>query len=98
MTKFEHPPLEDCKALVQRLHGKPVEEIIELLGQPAREWPASSNTRYYGDRTETVQFRRTLEFRGVTPTIQSLLLFERTDGKFELNFRGKELKSHDNEG
>ena len=43
MKKFERPPLEDCKELVQRLHGKSVDEIIELLGQPTREWPASSS-------------------------------------------------------
>ena len=96
MKQFECPPLEDCKELVQRLRGKSVAELIELLGKPARKWPASSNTRYYGDRIETVQFRRTLEFRGVSPTIHSLLVFERSDGKFELNFRGKELESHDN--
>jgi len=95
MKQFERPPVEDCKELVQRLHGKSVDEIVELLGPPTREWPASSNTRYYEDRTETVLFRRTLEFRGVTTTIHSLLVFERTDGKFELNFRGEELESPD---
>ena len=95
MKQFERPPLEDCKELVQRLRDKSVDEVVKLLGQPARVWPASSNTRYYGDRTETVQFRRTLEFRGVATTIHSLLVFERSDGKLELHFRGKELESHD---
>jgi len=98
MKQFERPPLEDCKVLAGRLHDKSVEEIIALLGPPARKWPASSNTRYYGERTETVHFRRTAEFLGVTPTIQSLLVFERTDGKLELNFRGKELEAHDRVG
>src|SRR6266487_2343960 len=93
MKKFERPPLADCQRLVRRLHGKSVDETIATLGPPARELGPESNERNYCDgRTEVVQFLRTLEFLEVDTTIHSLLVFERSDGKLELNFRGKELE------
>lgn len=92
MKDFEDPPLEDCKKLVDRLGEKSVQEIIEILGQPVRVAPGYKEPRRYSTHTETIEFVRVLEFRDVMATIHRLLVFERADGKLEMNFRGRTLQ------
>ena len=92
MKDFEDPPLEDCKKLVDRLRGKSVEGIIDILGQPVRVAPGYKESRRYSRHIETIEFLRVVEFRDVTTTIHRFLVFERVDGKLEMNFRGRTLK------
>jgi len=99
MRKFERPPLHDIEQLVQRLRGKSVDQIIVMLGQPARVLGPESNERHYCDgRSEVIEFLRTLEFIGVESTIHRFIVFERNDGKLEFGFHGKELESDATKG
>jgi len=95
MKKFERPSLDEIQQLGRRLHKKSVDEIIRLLGLPARELGFTKQERIYeGGRVETVEFSRSVEIVGVGATIYRLVVRKRTDGKLEFEYHGKEL-THD---
>ena len=95
MKKFERPSFDEVQQLHRRLHGKSVEEIIALFDQSARELGPSSIERRYPDRRETTEFSRRVEILGVGVTIHRLVVSERTDGKLEFQFHGRELQTDD---
>ncbi len=95
MKKSERPSLDEVQQLARRLHRKSVDEIITLLGRPARELGSTKRElTYEGGRVETVAFSRSGELVGVGATIYRLVVHQRTDGKLEFEFHGKEV-SHD---
>ena len=93
MKRFERPSFDEVQQLGRRLHGKSVDGIVTLFGLPARELGPSSIERRYSDRSETVEFPRRIEILGVGVTIHRLVVSERTDGKLEFQFHGRELQT-----
>lgn len=89
--KFEKPSPEEFKELVQRLHGKTVEDMIVMFGPPAREHGPRTDERLGDGVPWVVEIRRELMFRNIGPTIRSLVVTERADGKFEFSAQGKEI-------
>jgi hypothetical protein len=91
MKKVERPSLDEVQQLSQRLHRKSMDEVIGLLGQPSRDLgPTKYDARYRDGRTESVEISRRLEFVGVGTTIYRVVVCERTDGKREFEYHGRE--------
>jgi len=91
MKRFRKPPLDDCKALIEMLRGKTVEEITAMFGPAVREHGPERSERTANGEAWVVAFRRSLMFRDVTPTIHRLAVFELTDGKLEFSMQGAEI-------
>lgn len=91
--RFERPSAEESKALVLRLVGKTADEIIGILGQPARESGPRKEDRIYGSVPTVVEIRRTLTYFDVGPTIHRLRVIERADGKCEFQMAGQEISN-----
>jgi hypothetical protein len=89
--RFERPSAEESKALVLRLVGKATDEIISILGQPARETSARTEERLADGKPRVVEIRRTLTYFDVGPTIHRLKVIERADGKHEFQMAGREI-------
>ena len=76
--------MDEYRELVKRLAGKTAEEIIGILGQPARETGARKEDRLADGVPWVVEIRRTLIYFDVGPTIHRLRVNERVDGQCEL--------------
>src|ERR1019366_8783665 len=57
--RFEKPSMDEYRELVKRLAGKTAEEIIGILGQPARETGARKEDRLADGVPWVVEIRRT---------------------------------------
>ena len=91
MKRFEPIPPDEGKALVIRLVGKSLEEIVALLGPPIREHGPGPR---YGHTPEVVgQYTKALEYTEVTPSIKTLLVRVRDDGRIEFELRGREISN-----
>jgi hypothetical protein len=86
---YERASLDDAKALAARIGHLSIDEIIRQLGPPVRTFPGFKETRKYRDHTETVEFARVLEFDNLSENVHSVLVYEKLDGGFEVNVRGK---------
>jgi len=96
MKRFEPIPEEEGKALVHRLVGKSLEEIVAMLGPPIREHGPSPR---YGQTPEPIgQYTKILEYIEVSPSVKRLLVKVREDGKLEFEFRGQPLIPPSNQG
>jgi hypothetical protein len=91
MKKFETPSRDECYELVGRLTGKTVEQMIEMLGPPARKSGARIEERLADGVPWVVEIRRELIFRNIGTTISRLVVTERADGKFEFGMQGREI-------
>jgi hypothetical protein len=96
MQKFELPSLEEVDQLEQRLKGKTIDEIISLLGLPAKELgPGRREGHCDQCGPYVVEFSRRVEILGVGVTVQRLVLAQIRDGGTEFTFCGKEIQSED---
>jgi hypothetical protein len=91
MKKFERPSVDECRALIRKLHGKTAEEIIAMFGPPAHERGPRTEERTADGKPWVVEVRRSFVFYGVGKTIHRLGVVERADGKFEYHMQGREI-------
>ena len=89
--RFEKPSLEECREVVKCFGRKSAEEIIGILGQPAREIGARKEERLADGIPEIVEIRRTLTYFDIGPTIHRLRVTERVDGQCEFQMSGREI-------
>jgi len=83
--------MDECRELIKRLAGKTADEVIGILGQPARETGARKEERLADGKPWVVEIRRTLKYFDVGPTILRLRVTERVDGQCELQMSGREI-------
>jgi len=89
--RFETPSRDECQRLIERLRDKRAEEIVGILGQPARETGARKEERLYDGVPRVVEIRRTLFFYDIGQTVHRLKVVERIDGQCELHMSGREI-------
>lgn len=88
---FEKPSIDECRALVSRLREKSADEIIAILGKPARETAERKEERLAEGVPWLVEIRRTLTYFDIGPTIHRLKVVERIDGQCELYMSGRKI-------
>jgi hypothetical protein len=92
MRRYEPLPMEHVREFRQRLGMPTVEELSALLGPPAHELgPGTWTAESPGEPVETTHHTKILVFFNVTPLIKTLLVHVREDGRFDWEFRGKEI-------
>jgi len=92
MKRFEPLPSGETERWIRRLAGKSLEEIVSILGPPSREIGPSEWTGQSPDRpVEVIHHSRSLEFPLANSPIKTLLIHVRDDGRFDYEFRGREL-------
>jgi hypothetical protein len=92
MKRYEPLPAEEVRACRQRLAVNSLADLVGILGPPAcelgpSEWTATS----VGQPVETIHHIKSLVFCDVTPLIKTLLVHVCDDGRFDWEFRGREL-------
>ena len=94
MKRYEPIPREESKALVYRLAGKSLEEIIAMLGPPTQELGPSPHYGLSPDQKigEAGYYTKTLEYVDVTPTVKRLLVHVCEDGQLVFEFRGARVE------
>ena len=84
MNNFERSSKEQVKELFDGLRGKSVDEIVGLLGKPAREvGPSQRERKHWDGKSETVDYRRALGFLGEGSAPHILWVYERFDRQLE---------------
>jgi len=83
--------MDEFRELVKRLAGRTAEDIISILGQPARETGPRKEDRLADGKPWVVEIRRTLIYFDVGPTIHRLRVNERADGTCEFQASGREI-------
>ena len=91
MKKFEKPSLDECVALVGRLQGMTVDEMIAMFGHPSRERGPRTDERLADGVPWVVEIRRSVVFYDVGKSIDRLDVIELADGKFEFEMQGREI-------
>ncbi len=95
MKHYEPLPLEHTRVFRKSLGLPTIEQLVERFGPPAHElgpstWTAESS----GQPVEMIHHTRSLVFRDVTSLIETMLVHICDDGRFDWEFRGREL-SHE---
>ncbi len=92
MKQFDPLPLGETEKWIRRLGGKSLEEIVCILGSPSREiGPSEWMGHSPGQRVEVIHHSRSLEFTLANSPIKTLLIHVCDDGRFDYEFRGREL-------
>ena len=95
MKRYEPIPLEHSRAFRQSLGLPTMEDLIPRFGLPAHELgPSTWTAESPGEPVEIIRHTRSLVFRDVTPLIKTMLVHVCEDGRFDWEFRGREL-SHE---
>ena len=76
---------------MDRLRGRTVAQIIEMIGKPFEEFGPSREERASGGRREAVLFARALVFADVGKTFDRLAVYERANGDLEFRFKARKL-------
>ena len=92
MRRYEPLPSEHVWEFRKSLGIPTIEELSARLGPPAHvlapgTWTAESP----GEPVEVTRHTKILVFFNVTPLIKTMLVHVREDGRFDWEFRGREL-------
>ena len=94
MKRYEPLPDEEVRACRQRLAVTLLADLIGILGPPARELgPSEWTAESIGQPVETIHHVKSLVFCDVTTLIKTLLIHVCDDGRFDWEFRGRELSN-----
>ena len=92
MKRYEPLPLEHTRAFRQSLGLPTIEELVARFGAPAHEFgPSTWTGESPGEPPETIHHTRSFVFRDVTPLIKTMVVHICDDGRFDWEFRGREL-------
>jgi hypothetical protein len=92
MKHYEPLPWEHTRTFRQSLGLPTIEELVARFGPPVHELgPSTWTAESPGEPVETILHTRSLVFRDVTPLIKTMLVHICEDGRFDWEFRGREL-------
>jgi hypothetical protein len=92
MKRYKPLPSEHVRAFRQSLGLPTLDELLARLGSPAHEiGPSAWTAQSPGEPVETIHHTRSLVFQDVTPLIKTMLVHICEDGRFDWEFRGREL-------
>ena len=91
MKRYEPLPAEHTRAFRQSLGLPTIEELVARFGQPQELGPSTWTAESPGEPVETIHHTKSFLFRDVTPLIKMMLVHVLEDGRFDWEFRGREL-------